>query len=68
MPEDNQKQSEMDWEAVVRKEREQRIRELEESIARGRLIYRVMMLNALCLSINLVLQLWQLVVSCGLFH
>ena len=68
MPEDNQKQSEMDWEAVVRKEREQRIRELEDSIARGRLIYRVMMLNALCLSINLVLQLWQLVVSCGLFH
>ena len=68
MPEDNQRQFEMDWEAVVRKEREQRIRELEDSIARGRLIYRVMMLNALCLSINLVLQLWQLGVSCGLFH
>ena len=68
MPEDNQNQSEMDWEAVVRKEREQRIREIEDSIARGRLIYRVMMLNALCLSINLVLQLWQLGVSCGLFH
>ena len=68
MPEDNHNQSEMDWEAVVRKEREQRIRELEDSIARGRLIYRVMMLNALCLSINLVLQLWQLGVSCGLFH
>ena len=68
MPKDDQDLSESDWEAVARKEREQRIRDLEDNIARGRLIYRVLMLNAVCLSISLVYQLWQLGVTYGLFR
>lgn len=68
MDEIDKNQTEIDWEAVVREEREQRIRELESSIARGKLVYKVLMLNLVCLSISFLWQLWQLAVRYGLFH
>ena len=68
MPEDNQNQPEIDWEAVARDEREQRIRNLEDSIARWKLINKLLMLNVICLSISFLWQLWQLAVKYGVYH